>query len=169
MHRMAFKLAHGFWPEPMGLHTCDTPACFNPRHVYAGTAKDNHDDQVLRGRAPRGTKFGNTKLTEDSVARAREEYAEGKLTCPALAKKHGVKESTMWSAITGECWSHVPGAVTTKRQRPPKDCCKWGHPFTPENTGVQKIKYRRCMICTRVSNNTRRKILRAEKKLAVRS
>ena len=32
------------------LHTCDQPSCFNPNHLYAGTAKDNADDRVRRGR-----------------------------------------------------------------------------------------------------------------------
>ena len=32
------------------LHTCDQPTCVEPSHLYAGTAKNNHDDMVKRGR-----------------------------------------------------------------------------------------------------------------------
>jgi hypothetical protein len=32
------------------LHACDNPFCINPDHLYAGTAKDNTQDAILKGR-----------------------------------------------------------------------------------------------------------------------
>jgi len=51
-HRLAYTLAKG--PIPKGLlvcHTCDTPACCNPDHLFLGTAKDNAADMISKGRA----------------------------------------------------------------------------------------------------------------------
>jgi hypothetical protein len=40
-------------------HSCDTPACVNPEHVFPGTAQDNYDDAVSKkrsmGRKPAAT------------------------------------------------------------------------------------------------------------------
>lgn len=34
------------------LHRCDNPACFNPKHLFIGTQKDNIDDAKAKGRVP---------------------------------------------------------------------------------------------------------------------
>jgi len=31
-------------------HSCDTPACVNPNHIYEGTQKDNIQESVAKGR-----------------------------------------------------------------------------------------------------------------------
>jgi hypothetical protein len=50
VHRLSLSL---FKPDEFNflkcvLHKCDTPACFNPDHVYCGTKADNMKDRVER-------------------------------------------------------------------------------------------------------------------------
>lgn len=52
----AHRLAAILWlkmPEDCSLdvlHKCDNPSCFNPKHLYLGTDKENMRDVVLHGR-----------------------------------------------------------------------------------------------------------------------
>lgn len=55
VHRLAYLAAVG--PIPTGLlicHHCDTPACFNPAHLFAGTHLDNMEDAKAKGRLKGG-------------------------------------------------------------------------------------------------------------------
>lgn len=50
-HRLAFKLWHGDVPAGHFVcHTCDTPLCCNPAHLFAGTPLQNTRDSVRKGR-----------------------------------------------------------------------------------------------------------------------
>lgn len=54
-HRIAYELAFG--PIPDGLfvcHHCDNPPCCNPAHLFLGTASDNHQDKLRKGRGASG-------------------------------------------------------------------------------------------------------------------
>jgi hypothetical protein len=51
-HQVAYELERGpIPPGKMICHTCDVQICIEGNHLYAGTAKTNHDDMVRRGRA----------------------------------------------------------------------------------------------------------------------
>lgn len=73
-HRVAYELEHG--PIGEGLvvcHTCDTPSCCNPYHLFLGTQQDNMNDAKKKMRA-RGTK---PKLNAEQVRELRTLAATG--------------------------------------------------------------------------------------------
>lgn len=50
-HRLAWTLFHGPIPDGMLVcHRCDVRPCFNPEHLFLGTAQDNTDDMIAKGR-----------------------------------------------------------------------------------------------------------------------
>lgn len=52
VHRLEWEKHHG--PIPRGMrvcHTCDNPPCHEITHLFLGTAKDNSQDMVRKGRS----------------------------------------------------------------------------------------------------------------------
>jgi hypothetical protein len=49
------------------MHSCDNPGCVCPNHLSSGTMQDNVNDCVLRNRQAKGSKNGNSKLTENDI------------------------------------------------------------------------------------------------------
>jgi HNH endonuclease len=49
VHRVAWRLFWGKWPEPNALHTCDVRACFRIEHLFEGTQTDNVLDAIAKG------------------------------------------------------------------------------------------------------------------------
>lgn len=50
-HRLMWEITNG--PVPPGImvcHTCDVRRCVNPAHLFLGTAKDNTQDMLAKGR-----------------------------------------------------------------------------------------------------------------------
>ena len=73
VHILVYESINGAVPEGLQVcHTCDNRKCCNPAHLFLGTAKDNIQDMIKKGR-----KFltygetGNYKLTNDQVKAIR--------------------------------------------------------------------------------------------------
>ncbi len=122
-HRIAWGFANGEIPEGMFVcHHCDNPPCCNPAHLFIGTALDNHNDAIGKGRRPprssnrsrkstgRGKAFGersgHAKLTEQDVREIRVAVGTGS-TYSVLAGRFSVDKTTIRSVITGRTWKHV--------------------------------------------------------------
>lgn len=109
-HRIAWELANG---EKLGsrfaCHHCDNPLCCNPRHIYAGTPKQNIEDMDRRGRRVsvpmKGHLNPRAKLTEADVAAIRSNA--GHKTYDALSKQFGVGANQIFKILSGQAWSHT--------------------------------------------------------------
>jgi HNH endonuclease len=102
-HRVAYKLVCGPVPDDlMVLHECDNPGCCNPYHLKIGTARDNAQDAVKRGRNSAGERHGGTSLTADDVTyiRANPDRLKG----VQLAEKFGVGRATISDIRNSKSW-----------------------------------------------------------------
>ena len=107
-HHVAWRLHHGTWPTLHVLHKCDTPACVNPDHLFAGTHQDNMRDAARKGRFGRlfGDRSSNHKLTEARVAEIRARRDSGEML-KDLAAAFGVSKSCIHAVCTGKNWRRL--------------------------------------------------------------
>lgn len=52
-HRLSYELFIGKITKEYICHKCDRPGCFNPDHLFQGTASDNIQDALDKGRMKR--------------------------------------------------------------------------------------------------------------------
>lgn len=98
-HRVSYELFVGSIPEGMCIcHTCDTPSCINPDHLFAGTHKENTADMIAKGRKNPATNLDNpsTKIPHDQHDKIREDRALGR-SLRSIAAEYGVYPSTIWA------------------------------------------------------------------------
>ncbi len=96
--RIAYQVAVGPIPEGLKvLHTCDTPACCNPRHLFLGTNADNVADCIAKGRkAPVkfGSAHGSSKLTQEQVQDIKLAVLSGE-SQKSVGDRFGVSQSNV--------------------------------------------------------------------------
>ena len=116
-HRLSYEWAHGPTTEDV-CHTCDTPPCVNPGHLYPGNDITNAHDRVIRNRsnAQRGEVHANAKLTGENVKEIRRLYALNKSTTryarklysqARLAKMFSVSQDTIYKVLNDLTWESV--------------------------------------------------------------
>ena len=114
VHRLAITLANrDEIPEGMVVcHTCDTPLCCNPDHLFLGTPKENHHDAMKKGRHTRGSKVNTSKLSE---TKAREILRRWNAATKkyglhsSLGREFGVSSTNVRLLVLGKIWKHLHG------------------------------------------------------------
>lgn len=104
--RFAWGIYHGDIPKGLLVcHRCDNPLCVNPAHLFLGTAKDNADDCVKKGRSYGlvGAAQNGAKLTDEKVILIRSSLERASV----LAALFGVRRSTIYKIRSGETWAHL--------------------------------------------------------------
>ncbi|MFG2001658.1 helix-turn-helix domain-containing protein [Spirillospora sp. NPDC048911] len=109
-HRIAWMLTHGDAGMLWVLHRCDNPPCCNPNHLFLGTAGDNVEDMIAKGRARSGFAADGMRLREavrrlsdEDIREARREHALG-VSCRSIARRLGVHHTTISRLIKGDHW-----------------------------------------------------------------
>lgn len=111
-HRVSYEM--NVDPIPKGMvvrHLCNNPNCVRPDHLMVGTRAENAADRVRSGRQAVGIDSGHSKITEDQVIEMRRLYKEG-VSTTELAERYGIDATSVYMAVTGINWAHLPGAVT---------------------------------------------------------
>lgn len=90
-------------------HSCDTPKCVNPEHIFLGSHSDNMKDMGKKGRAyaAKGEKNSKAKLSSDNVLSIVEKSKTLNCTRVSLGIEFGVVPETIGSIINGKLWSHL--------------------------------------------------------------
>jgi hypothetical protein len=130
-NRFAYEDTFGPIPDGyMVCHECDTPPCVHPEHLFLGTARDNTQDMIrkgrkaklkgewtperrarfrelIRGTRPKGEQCKHAKLDEAKVRQMRQIRSETGRPYSELAAMFGVTKRAARRAITGETWGHI--------------------------------------------------------------
>jgi hypothetical protein len=105
-HRLAYWIEHGGIPDGMDiLHHCDNPRCVRPGHLVAGTATDNMQDMLRKGRAnkPSKERSGLARTTMNDVREIRRLYRLG-ATQVMLGKQFDLDQTTISLIVNNRTW-----------------------------------------------------------------
>lgn len=108
-HRLSYEMHIGPIEGDLCVcHTCDTPPCVNPDHLFLGTRKENNQDRHAKGRTVMlghpGEKNPMAKLTRVQVDELRAKHAAGGRTTRSLAAEYGVSCGLVSGIISGKRW-----------------------------------------------------------------
>lgn len=107
-HRIAYELVYGPIPESLQVcHHCDNRACVRPDHLFLGTAADNSDDKLAKGRQPLGEQHHRSRFTESQVREIRLLRSQGVSTYQ-IYKKMGGSYANIKDIIKRRTWRHLP-------------------------------------------------------------
>lgn len=117
-HRVSYEIANGSIPEGEGYHgtcvchSCDTPACVNPEHLFLGPARLNRQDCVEKNRHWRGERMSaqirgeghpRHRLKESDILAIRKDRRIARL----IADDYGVSIGHIYNIKDKRCWSHL--------------------------------------------------------------
>ena len=108
-HRLSYMWNVGPIPDGLNvLHTCDTPPCVLPSHLFLGTQGDNLRDAASKGRTwrPQGEIHGRSKLNDESIKEIRYLGRKG-YSHRKIGKIFGIHNVTVGRILSGKAWGHL--------------------------------------------------------------
>jgi len=115
-HRVSYCLFKGEIGDLFVCHSCDTPACVNPEHLFLGTTTENMADMWRKGRGARLVGDSNpcAKLSPADVIQIRKDNRKIR----EIATSYGLSVRYVFKIRSGEKWRHLlahdsaPAAMT---------------------------------------------------------
>lgn len=107
--RISWELHNGTIPEGLFVcHSCDTPACVNPNHLFLGTSADNSHDMCLKGRhhVCTGENNSHRRLTEKAVMEIRD-LRNKKIKAKIIADKFNISTVYVYELAYRKSWKHI--------------------------------------------------------------
>lgn len=109
-HKLAYRIFVGAVPQGyVVMHTCDNPACCNPKHLRIGTQKENVQDALLKGRRPQNPDTVSKIKAEDAISILT---IESNISSRKLAKKYGVTRHAIELIRSGKSQPEVYQALS---------------------------------------------------------
>ena len=122
-NRVSYFMATGEDPGELCVcHTCDTPSCVRPEHLWLGDNLENREDMRLKGRAasgdrsgprlhpermPRGEGHHAATFTAEQVLEIRRMYDAGGISQTELARQLNRSKSTIRKIVKRTRWKHI--------------------------------------------------------------
>lgn len=125
-HRWSWEQVNGPMPAHLqGMHSCDTPSCVNPDHITPGTALENRQDCIAKGRARYryvAAPYRPSKVNEDIVREIRAMSLAGNFY-KTIADRFGISPTLVGHIVRGKAWARAGGHIGSirGRGRPRKD------------------------------------------------
>jgi predicted XRE-type DNA-binding protein len=142
-HRVSHLLSGGeLSPDQLLLHTCDNPACVNPRHLTPGTCAENMRQKVDRGRMKpqHGEANPANKLTDDVVRQILAVLAKPyPPSQKEIGRQFGVSQMTISLLRQGKIWQHIERTPVLYAQAPLKGSAHARSKLTETDVRVIKM------------------------------
>lgn len=101
-HRYALMQCNINIKDKLVCHKCDNSSCCNPLHLFVGSALDNMQDKVRKGRQAKGENLSN-KFTEKDIIYIR----SCNLTAKDLAIKYSTTADYIYDIRNYKTWKHI--------------------------------------------------------------
>lgn len=101
---MSYYLGRKLDRSELVCHHCDNRKCYNPKHLFLGSDKDNSDDKISKQRHAFGERHGLTSLTREQVNFIKESLILKTYKAVELAKMFSVSQATISNIKKGKTW-----------------------------------------------------------------
>lgn len=137
-HRVSYELFKGEIPADMVVcHSCDTPSCVNPDHLFLGTMRDNAIDKLIKGRS------NHVNADADIRSEITKMVWAGYTPEERVVRINAVADSLIGKEFTPTHLENLRAAHAQRRGKPgasygdmlPQTC------LTPEQVGIIRDQY----------------------------
>ena len=112
-HRFSYTIHNEFkmlTPDDFVCHKCDVPRCVNPEHLWLGTAKENSEDMVSKGRCAIHTgSLNNAAILDeaDVLNILNGIYNNTYKNINQITDEFDVEYNTVRDILYNKTWTHI--------------------------------------------------------------